>query len=517
MKAFDAVLSQQWAIRPETLQQILDIAARTAPADIEAAARRLEERDRALEPEAVSAQPGTRLEGSRRSRVRGSTAVIPVEGPVFRYANLMTELSGATSIEMLAADFSTALRSPDVQSILLHIDSPGGQANGTGEFADMIYAARGQKPVWAYVSNDGASAAYWIASAAEKVITAPSAMLGSIGVAAVLPDPKRKDGKEIEFVSSQSPRKRPNVSTDEGRAQIQATVDALADVFVAGVARNRNRTVDEVLDGFGGGDVFVGQAAVDAGLADEVGSYEGALAELNAPKEEPAADLAPVQIKPPAAPARRAAMGLGERFEQFIAAVGGPVSDNEHAASEGVSGAVPASGLPVSPAPPPTGPVAQRSETLPEVQALRDRLAAMEAENRRIKAERIGELAQAFTEREITAGRAVPAEQAQMTALYVMAATDDANLGPIRQPDGSVTTRVAAVAAAYEARPSHNLTTEQLRAVQTHTALQALANLERAPGVENRPLTPEEKDALMARGGPVARQIAAERKNGGRN
>jgi ClpP class serine protease len=63
-------------------------------------------------------------------KIREGAAVIPVVGPLFRYANIFTAISGASSYEVLAKDFTSALENPDVHSIILDIDSPGGEVNG---------------------------------------------------------------------------------------------------------------------------------------------------------------------------------------------------------------------------------------------------------------------------------------------------------------------------------------------------------------------------------------------------
>jgi ClpP class serine protease len=52
----------------------------------------------------------------------------------------------------------------------VNIDSPGGEVNGANELAQAIYDARGKKPIVAYVGGAGASAAYWVASAADRVV-----------------------------------------------------------------------------------------------------------------------------------------------------------------------------------------------------------------------------------------------------------------------------------------------------------------------------------------------------------
>lgn len=247
-----------WAITEDYLRLIVEIGLRQN-----------------LDPAAVEAQTGRRLDNTRTVEERGGVAIIPVIGPIARYLNLFSEISGGTSIQVLAKDFTAALNNPEVRAILLNIDSPGGEANGVHEFANMVYAARGKKPIVAYVGGMGCSAAYWIASAADEIVTDATALVGSIGVVAAMPIP---EGDEIIFVSSQSPRKHPDVTTEDGKADIQYTIDALAYVFIESVARNRGKTIDEVLDTFGGGSVFVGKHALVVGMTDRLGSYEETLA-----------------------------------------------------------------------------------------------------------------------------------------------------------------------------------------------------------------------------------------------
>lgn len=262
-----------WAITEDQLQNILAIARRQNDS-----------------PEAVAQQLGRKLENTYAVEYRDGVAILNVEGPLFRYANMMTELSGATSYERIAKDFRAAIDNEDVRAVLLNIDSPGGEANGTSELADHIYSARGIKPIVAYVGGSGASGAYWIASAADEVVAQETAMLGSIGVrTALIDDSERKaeEGlREYVIVSSQSPDKAVDPSNESDRARVQALVDDLAGVFVSKVARNRGVSEDKVLSDFGQGDVMVGQRAVDAGLADRLGNFEALMEELSAPQQE---------------------------------------------------------------------------------------------------------------------------------------------------------------------------------------------------------------------------------------
>lgn len=243
--------------------------------------------EREQDIEAVAARLGRPLEntGNRVER-RGPTAVIDINGPIFRYANLFTEISGATSIQLLSRDLQTAIEDPSVESILLNIDSPGGEVNGVSEMANQIYEARGRKPLWAYVGGTAASGAYWLASAADRVVMHRSAMAGSIGVIASIVDEnarqERLGVRKHEIISSQSPHKRADPATDIGRAKLQGLVDETAAQFIAAVAEHRATTDAHVIERYGQGFVLLGPAALEAGMADELGSYEKVIGQLHA-------------------------------------------------------------------------------------------------------------------------------------------------------------------------------------------------------------------------------------------
>lgn len=257
-----AIQADRWAIQPEALDRIVTIAQGLGDG-----------------PEALQAKLGRPLDNTRAVTRRDATAIIPITGPIFRRANLLTEISGATSIETLARDFEQAAADPSIESIILEIDSPGGQVAGISEFAAHVRAATAGKRVVAYVSDLGASAAYWIAAAADEVVARDTARLGSIGVVMQV----STGGKDnaIKFISSQSPKKHAAPDSDMGRNALQAEVDALAQVFIDAVAAYRGVEPETVIEQFGQGGVFVGQSAVDAGLADRLGSLESLIAELN--------------------------------------------------------------------------------------------------------------------------------------------------------------------------------------------------------------------------------------------
>ncbi|MGY8811481.1 MAG: S49 family peptidase [Pseudomonadales bacterium] len=279
--AFDLVCREPWAITPDWLHTISAIARREHEG-----------------PQAVEARLGRPLQNARTVTQRGSVALVPVAGPVFRYANLFTELSGATSLELLARDFTAAVEDPRTDSIVLVMDSPGGIASGIAEFAQMVRASN--KRVVAYVDGNAASAAYWIASAADEIVISRTGMVGSIGTVLNV-RPKAEDGS-IEIVSRQSPNKRPDMATPEGRALAQNHVDKLTTIFIEDVANYRGVSEEKVLAEFGQGDMRIGSDAVAVGMADRESTLELLIAELNGtpPGERTMADPTKPATKPAA-------------------------------------------------------------------------------------------------------------------------------------------------------------------------------------------------------------------------
>jgi capsid assembly protease len=474
MTLLDRICTVAWAIRPEALEAIVALATRSAPGPAWVAERMHHLRtggpdevvmtlDGDIEPPyfgAVSAIPGTPIEGAQAAYRRGSVAVVPVIGPIVRYGSMFSSMSGgASSVGSLALDFNLALADPDVTAIVLHVDSPGGETNGIAELADMIYDARTSKRIVAYVSDLGASAGYWIASAAHEIVAAETSALGSIGVVAAVRDPSKSGDGEIEIVSGVSPKKRVDVRTKEGRQEIQTLVDRLAAVFVSTVARNRDVDPETVTTDYGQGGLLVGQDAVDAGLADRLGSFESVIRELDSgraptrpaaasPDTRPAAAAAPpAPVDPLAGPAasqsRSDEMSLLEDLQALVTRAGGGAVPN---GSADQAAAIVAASLPQPTPAPVSGPVPS-PQAQAETDALRTRLAAAENENQTLRLRGLTEAAARWAEATMQTGRAMPAEQAAIAALHVQAGLDD-----MYQPVRTGPTRVALVEAAYASR-----------------------------------------------------------------
>jgi ClpP class serine protease len=277
-RGLEFLVNNQWAMTQDVLDLMHEVALRENEPDLAAIA------EKAARYEALTGRDGQPMSGTANVYVHGSVAEVQVIGPVVRYATFFAAVSGMTSVEQLAKDFTAALNDPKIRAIVLNIDSPGGAVSGVAEFGSMVRAARAAKPVIAYVGNMAASGGYWIGSQADAIVVGRTGQLGSIGVVATLTKPAARAGeKRYEFVSSVSPNKRPDLETDEGRAQVQGIVDSIAAEFVAQVAEGRGVSEATVIEKFGRGGLLVGAAAVEAGMADEVAAnLEDLLARLNA-------------------------------------------------------------------------------------------------------------------------------------------------------------------------------------------------------------------------------------------
>lgn len=279
-RVFQALVTEPWAIVPSELQKMAAILQRHhEPSALGPEGPAFLKRDYAM-----MAGPGAqRLPGSQVSHVIDGVAVIPVVGPIFPRANMMTEHSGATSVSSLQNDLRVALANPEVGSVLIQMDTPGGAVSGIAAFAEALAAGAKRKPTAVHVMGMGASAGYWIASAAGRIAMDRTAMVGSIGVVGARPvqvAPDANGDMWIEIVSSNAPNKRPDPTQDEGRAELVSELDAIEAIFLGDVAKGRNVSTSRVLSDFGRGGVLIGASAVQAGMADVVQAYDVTLNEM---------------------------------------------------------------------------------------------------------------------------------------------------------------------------------------------------------------------------------------------
>lgn len=242
-------------------------------------------------------------------------AHVRVEGPLAQRAWACWMLGG-DGYDAIESRVRAALDDPRSRSLVIEYDSPGGEVAGCGVCADAIRAAAeaSGKPVVSYVGELAASAAYWLASAADKIVTPASGVLGSIGVIATrIEDAPRGDGRKVHLITSGARKAdgHPTVPLSEDElAATQAKIDALADVFAGAVAERRGMTLADVrgLEA----DVLIGADAVKRGLADQVGNMGSAVTM--------ARELSKATRRQQAMKALNKALGIAEDSNENVAA-----------------------------------------------------------------------------------------------------------------------------------------------------------------------------------------------------
>ena len=217
----------------------------------------------------------------------GSVEVIPLSGMITPRGGLIAMLFGIESgLEALRSRLRGAVADPNVASIVLAVDSPGGLIDLVPETAREIAAANAVKPITAVASTEAASAAYWLASQASELVVTPSGSVGSIGVFLLHADFSRayeQEGIKPTLIKAGKHKADPNrfePLSDSGREYLQGTVDELYGMFVGAVASGRGVSEDAVREGFGEGRMALAAEAVELGMADRVATLEEVVAEL---------------------------------------------------------------------------------------------------------------------------------------------------------------------------------------------------------------------------------------------
>lgn len=211
--------------------------------------------------------------------VRNGTLIIPVKG-VLLHDFPWQFYNYATGYEYIWKAYERGLGDPEVKRIALREHSPGGEVAGCFDLVDKMFARRGEKPLWAFAHEGAYSAAYAVASVADKIIVSRTGGVGSIGVVTSHVDLSKmmeNDGLKVTFISAPED----GFKTDgnpyealkpETKKRIQARINDLYDIFVSTVSRNRG--LDEASIRETKALCFSANEAIENGLADQVATLE---------------------------------------------------------------------------------------------------------------------------------------------------------------------------------------------------------------------------------------------------
>lgn len=322
-----------------------------------------------IDIKAVEARIGRPLAGGERQpyTVQDGVAIIGMQGVMAPKANLMMQISGGTSAQLLRQDIQAAQADPKVKAGILYGDTPGGNVLGIAEAAQAWKAFADAKPAITYSDGMLASAGYWVGSAAPAIyVSGPMVNVGSIGVRTEHVDvsmAQARDGVKRTIIAAGRYKAAGDGPLDPKTLEYkQAQVDYLYSLFVDWTAQMRGASVDKVLADMADGRIFIGEQAVSAGLVDGVASLEQ-LVQALASKPASVTTL-PGQSRPQAGKRRRtmvAAATYSPAHAEVLtpsttAAAGAPAADASTApssepvvpAAEGDSSTTPTTGASMS-------------------------------------------------------------------------------------------------------------------------------------------------------------------------
>lgn len=276
-----AITEHPWAIVPSVLETILGV----MQARLDGVR---------LTADELQAKVGDRTGRPEAQRV-GSVAILPLHGVLSQRMNLFAEISGGTSTEVFGQQLRATLADPEVSAVVLDVDSPGGSVFGVEELAQLVYQARGDKPIVAVADSLAASAAYWVAAQADQLVVSPSGQVGSIGVFAVHEDRSKANetaGVKHTLVKAGRLKAAGNEFEplgEDAQAVMQSNIDEYYDLFVRAVARGRGVAPSAVRAGYGEGAALPARPALTAGMVDRIETLSDVVTRLSSPQGRRAA------------------------------------------------------------------------------------------------------------------------------------------------------------------------------------------------------------------------------------
>jgi len=194
------------------------------------------------------------------------TGVIPIAGVIGKSLSPLEKMTGAVDVSDIAETIDEYSMNPQVTRIAFQVSSPGGTVTGVEELANKVRNIA--KPTMSYTDTEMASAAYWVAAAADKVVASPSSTVGSIGVYMVVADYSEAAKAEgIKMIVIKAGQHKaigvPGAEvTDAHQAHLQEGVDEIHADFKAAVLKTRKMVKAEDMEG----QVFSGKQAAQRGL-----------------------------------------------------------------------------------------------------------------------------------------------------------------------------------------------------------------------------------------------------------
>ncbi len=213
------------------------------------------------------------LAASLSNPVSEGVQIIPVQGIMMQRATpLATLLQPVTTYDQLHTELEIAANASDIHTIILDLDSPGGEVGGLFSLGERLYQLRQEKKVIAWVNESALSAAYLIAAATGCIALTASATIGSIGVILAHVDQSAYDkqhGLQYTLITAGDHKGDGNPHqplSDTAKTQYQESVNYFYELFIQHIATYRQLSLDEIRTTQAR--CFLGQHAIDQQLAD---------------------------------------------------------------------------------------------------------------------------------------------------------------------------------------------------------------------------------------------------------
>ncbi len=211
----------------------------------------------------------------------GSTALIPISGPIMK-----EDYCGAVGTATMASWIKMADATKNISSIILQIDSPGGEVSGTQQFAEAIKAVK--KPVLAFVDGMMCSAALWIGSAADEIMcSTANDIVGSIGTMMSFADYRASleaQGVKLHEIYADKSKDKNGIFkaalAGDYTPLKEQLLNPLNDAFIGAVKTNRAGKFDARTENIFTGKTYMAKDAIKNGLADSIGNFDAALSRV---------------------------------------------------------------------------------------------------------------------------------------------------------------------------------------------------------------------------------------------
>ena len=226
------------------------------------------------------------------ARAAGGVAIVGVQGSLVNRGAWIGASSGLMSYEGIAAQLDAADADEDVQNIVLDVNSPGGEATGMIALAEKVRDVNSRKPITAVVNDVAASAAYGIISGATEIVITPTSIVGSIGVVLIHLDHSgelAKKGVKATILQRGSAKTHGNPFgplSESATASLDARIDTIYSRFLETVEQGRGERLTADDARATEADVFLGEKAIELGLADRIGTFDAVLDELQTKARE---------------------------------------------------------------------------------------------------------------------------------------------------------------------------------------------------------------------------------------